>query len=98
MASGCWTLNSMQAVRNCSGSLSVSWADWALGLLLLAFSSSGASQMITRFPALISLGRNELGHMIEEQGETDLTCQFCDVVYHFSKEELKTILQEATKA
>ena len=48
--------------------------------------------------ALISLGRNELEHMIEEQGETDLTCQFCDVVYHFSKEELKTILQEATKA
>ena len=48
--------------------------------------------------ALISLGRNELEHMIEEQGETDLTCQFCDAVYHFSKEELKTILQEATKA
>ena len=42
--------------------------------------------------ALISLGRNELEHMIEEQGETDLTCQFCDKVYHYTNEELEGLL------
>ena len=48
--------------------------------------------------ALISMGREELSSLIRDQGQADLTCQFCDAVYHFSKEELKTILQEATKA
>lgn len=42
--------------------------------------------------ALISMGREELDAMIKEQGEADLTCQFCDNVYHFTKEELKTLL------
>ena len=30
--------------------------------------------------------------MIEEQGETDLTCQFCDKVYHYTNEELEGLL------
>ena len=42
--------------------------------------------------ALISMGREELDEMIKEQGEADLTCQFCDNVYHFTKEELETLL------
>ena len=47
-------------------------------------------ERVTR--ALISMGREELDAMIKEQGEADLTCQFCDNVYHFTKEELKTLL------
>ena len=42
--------------------------------------------------ALISMGREELASMIEEQGEAHLTCQFCDKVYDYSKEELEALL------
>lgn len=44
--------------------------------------------------ALISMGREELSSLIREQGQTDLTCQFCDKVYHFSKEQLEQLLAE----
>lgn len=42
--------------------------------------------------ALISLGREELRDMIEEQGGAELTCRFCDRVEKFSKEELEGLL------
>ena len=44
--------------------------------------------------ALISLGRQELREMIEEQGQAELSCQFCDKVYQFSREELEEILAQ----
>ena len=47
-------------------------------------------ERVTR--ALISMGRDELNSMIEEQGSAELTCQFCDAVYNFSEEELKDLL------
>ena len=42
--------------------------------------------------ALISMGRKELDDIIQEQGQADLSCQFCDNVYHFTKEDLSTLL------
>ena len=42
--------------------------------------------------ALISMGKEELTCLIEEQGQAELTCQFCDRVYDFSKEELEDLL------
>ena len=42
--------------------------------------------------ALISLGRQELEDMIRQQGGCQLSCQFCDTVYDFSKEELEQLL------
>ena len=42
--------------------------------------------------ALISLGREELRSMIEEQGGAELTCRFCDNVQRFSREELEALL------
>lgn len=47
--------------------------------------------------ALISLGRDELTSLIEEQGGTELTCQFCDKAYRFSGEELEALRGEAAK-
>ena len=47
--------------------------------------------------ALISMGREELSALIEEQGEAELTCQFCDKVYHYSKEELEQLLADMKK-
>ena len=47
-------------------------------------------ERVTR--ALISMGRQELSALIEEQGQAVLTCQFCDKVYRFSREELEELL------
>lgn len=46
--------------------------------------------------ALVSLGPQELQEMIETQGQAELTCQFCDKVYRFTKGELEGILERAT--
>ena len=42
--------------------------------------------------AVISMGREELSKLIEEQGQAELTCQFCDRVYRFSRAELEELL------
>lgn len=42
--------------------------------------------------ALISLGKKELSDLIAEQGKAELTCQFCDKVYDYSREELEALL------
>lgn len=47
--------------------------------------------------ALISMGAEELRSMIEEQGGAELTCQFCDKIYSFSREELEELLRAATR-
>ena len=44
--------------------------------------------------ALISMGREELQAMIDEQGSAELTCQFCDAVYQFEKEDLEQLLAD----
>lgn len=45
--------------------------------------------------ALISIGKKELEELIEDQGEAELTCQFCDNKYHFNKQELEDLLEKA---
>ena len=47
--------------------------------------------------ALISLGAGELRSLIDEQGQADLTCRFCDNVQHFTREELEALLSRATR-
>jgi molecular chaperone Hsp33 len=42
--------------------------------------------------ALISLGREELESILQEQGGCQMTCQFCDAVYDFSAEELCALI------
>ena len=44
--------------------------------------------------ALISLGAAELEKIIEEQGGCELTCQFCDAIHVFSKEELQELVAQ----
>ena len=46
--------------------------------------------------ALISLGAGELRSLIDEQGQADLTCRFCDNVQHFTRAELEALLAQAT--
>lgn len=44
--------------------------------------------------ALISMGTQEMKNLIEEQGQAEMTCQFCDRVYRFDWEELEEILKQ----
>ncbi|MBR2484052.1 MAG: Hsp33 family molecular chaperone HslO [Oscillospiraceae bacterium] len=47
--------------------------------------------------ALLSIGEDELRQIREEQGQAELTCQFCDEVYHFSAEDLEALEKAAKK-
>ncbi len=42
--------------------------------------------------ALISLGKEELTGMAEENEDTEISCHFCDKVYKFTREELKKLI------
>ena len=42
--------------------------------------------------ALISMGRDEMKSLIEEQGQAELSCQFCDKVYRYTRNDLECIL------
>ena len=45
--------------------------------------------------ALISVGEKDLKEIIEEDGQAELTCQFCLKKYFFSKKQLEKLLEEA---
>lgn len=45
--------------------------------------------------ALVSIGKKELSELIAEKGEAELTCQFCDNKYLFTKAELEKLMEKA---
>lgn len=45
--------------------------------------------------ALISIGRKDIREIIDEQGEAEMTCQFCDKKYMFNKKQLEEIYDKA---
>lgn len=47
--------------------------------------------------ALISMGREELQKLIEEEGKAAVTCQFCDAVYDFKRADLEDLLKAQKK-
>lgn len=47
--------------------------------------------------ALISMGRKELADMAAEQEKSEVTCQFCDKIYKFTRDELNELLTHAEK-
>ena len=44
--------------------------------------------------SLISIGKEELNRIIEEDGEAEIICHFCNKKYNFTKEELKELLSK----
>lgn len=44
--------------------------------------------------ALISIGREELLKMADEQPETSVECHFCDKVYKFTPDDLRKLIQD----
>ena len=59
-----------------------------------AFSCDCSRERLER--ALISIGKKELSEMIEQDGQAELTCQFCGKAYQFDKTALTALLAEAT--
>ena len=47
--------------------------------------------------ALISMGWDELSKMAQEQETSEVTCQFCDKIYTFTRAELEQLLAHAEK-
>lgn len=45
--------------------------------------------------ALISIGKDELKSIIDEQGEAEMGCRFCDKKYVFGREELRALYNKA---
>ena len=45
--------------------------------------------------ALISIGKDELRSIIDEQGEAELTCQFCNNSYLFDRDSLENLIKLA---
>ena len=45
--------------------------------------------------ALISLGKAEIQAIIDEEGQAEAHCHFCNEKYHFTKEELEQLEEEA---
>ena len=43
---------------------------------------------------LISLGRETLTEIIEEDKQAEISCHFCNSIYHYNEDELRTILEE----
>ena len=62
------------------------------GIQISAASTTG---LVER--ALISLGKTELSKMIEEQEKSEVTCQFCDKIYEFTRPELQELLAHASE-
>lgn len=44
---------------------------------------------------LISLGESELEQLIEEEGQAEVVCHFCNEAYQFNKDELQNLLDQA---
>ena len=48
--------------------------------------------------AILGVGEGELESMINEGKAIDVSCQFCDTVYTFTPDDLRTLLDESKKA
>lgn len=44
---------------------------------------------------LISLGESELEQLIEEEGQAEVVCHYCNEAYQFNKDELQNLLDQA---
>ncbi len=45
--------------------------------------------------ALVSIGKQEIRDIIEEQGGAEMTCRFCDSKYVFTEAQLRELLEKA---
>lgn len=48
--------------------------------------------------AIISLGKKEIQDIIDEQGQAEIVCHFCNQAYQFDRDALTGMLEKATRA
>ena len=41
--------------------------------------------------ALIALGQEELRKLMDEQERTEVTCEYCRSIYHFTRKDLESL-------
>jgi molecular chaperone Hsp33 len=58
----------------------------------LAFHCTCNRQKIEK--VLLSMGREELTEILQKEGGTEVTCEFCREVYAFNREELEQLVEE----
>jgi molecular chaperone Hsp33 len=58
----------------------------------LAFRCSCSRQKIES--VLLSIGSEELTEILQKEGGTEVTCEFCREVYAFNREELERLVEE----
>jgi len=58
----------------------------------IQFTCTCSEEKVSR--VLVSLGREEMESMIQEQGEAEVHCHFCNQRYHYSKSELEELLKQ----
>jgi len=58
----------------------------------LAFSCTCSREKVER--TLITLGAAEISDIIEREGATEVTCEFCREAYSFGRVELERLLVE----
>ena len=46
---------------------------------------------------VMSLGAREITKIIEEDGQAEITCQFCGKAYHFDKERLERLRADCVR-
>lgn len=44
---------------------------------------------------LISMGEHELAQLIEDEGSAEVVCHFCNTPYHFDRDQLHNLLEQA---
>ena len=64
-----------------------------LGKKDLFFRCSCSQERVEKI--LVALGGVELAKMIHEQGEAEVTCEYCRTRYHFTRQQLEDLLSEA---
>ena len=47
--------------------------------------------------AVISVGKKEIQNMIDDGEPIEVNCHFCNTHYHYSVDDLKRMLNEATR-
>ena len=79
-----------QILENLLGDLGVEFTD----TLQTRFHCNCSKERVSK--AIISIGKKELQSMIDDGEEIEVNCHFCNTHYHYSVDDLKRMLEEAT--
>lgn len=86
-------LQSGQSLEDIAGAVLEGFDIEVLEEVPISYRCNCSHSKVTR--ALISLGRDELIRLRDEEDGIEITCQFCDKVYRLSREDVAVLLEAA---